>query len=139
MVEIPSRQSGFREVAHERLRQASFGLLVAVLFVAPLPVSSVRDWAFGPLAAIVGVAALILGIGIVLGERRDGAPLATLWPAVVAFAALIIWTFVQTGTPVGDLGSNSLVDEALAALGHAGPRRIASNIEGSRTATMLWL
>src|SRR4029077_10670662 len=125
------RHSAFREVAHERLRQASFGLLVAVLFIAPLPVSSVRDWAWSPLAAVVGIAALILGVGTVLGDRRDSAPLATLPPAVVAFTALIIWAFVQTGTPVGDLGSNSLVDETLAALGHAGPRRIASNIEGS--------
>jgi O-antigen ligase len=137
VTEDRSPAPGALEAAYDRIRQLSMASFIVVLFVAPLPLASARDWSWSPLAVVVGFIALALSVGMML-PHRDNVPLASLIPAAVALVALVCWAFVQSGALPG-VGSNSVVEEGLTALGRTGPRRVASDTEAAHTSAMLWL
>jgi O-antigen ligase len=127
------------EAVFETVRNASFALFAALLFAVPLPLASARDWAWSPLALVIGVIVLALSAAAIFAPHRDTIPLGTLIPPAIAFAALVLWAFVQAGLPFGGLGSNPLIGEALTVLGRSGPQRLAIDPEAARTGAMRWL
>jgi O-antigen ligase len=97
--------------------------LLAVLFIStvalcPLPLGSNRDWAWDPLAAIVG-ALLVATAGLILvdreWQRRALGPFRALLVPATLFGLVVLWGLVQLSgwTPTGWASSVS----ANAALG----------------------
>jgi len=100
-----------------RMANIVFWALVITVGLAPLPLASNRPWAWGVLGASVGIQLVAFSLAalfdrslIQLEWRRYGA-------ALVAFAVLVVWFFVQQSTMTPDSWHNPLWREASGLLG----------------------
>jgi hypothetical protein len=134
-----SRRERFLEVSYERLRHASICLFVAILFFAAFPLGSARDWAWSPLAFLIGLIAIVYGTGAVWRPVKGGVPVVPLLPAAILFCAALVWQFSQTVPLHAGLAINPAIDEAFATLGRGPSHRIAVDPEYAHTRSMLWL
>ena len=118
------------------LRAISKFLFLATLICAPLPWGSNRDWAWGPLAGLVAVTAMLRGPG---AGRRDHVPLEKLVLPGAAFALLIAWAILGAFAAVIPGTANPIVDSAYELLGLAKEPRLALRQDAVLTGVMLWL
>src|SRR5260370_393021 len=73
-------------------------LFILTVVLCPLPLGSKRDWAWSPLAAIVGV--LLMGTAVLAlvdreWRRRAFAPLRALLVPAVLFGVVVLWGVMQ--------------------------------------------
>ncbi len=121
------------------LRQLSFGLLIAVLLVAPLPLGSNHDWAWGPLAAAVGLIVVLQAVGE-WGQPRSAIPQGSLAVAGLALAATVGWALLQRHTAILEPWANPIVVHAYEELGLPRASRIALHADDvDASFVMRWL
>jgi O-antigen ligase len=117
---------------------AGYVMLVLTLMVAPLPLGSNREWAWGPLAVVVGFAALLQATGA--PTSRQVAPLASLVPAGIAFGLLVLWVLATSLLPLVPAGATgNFADKASLALNQSLDFPIAARADAALTALMRWL
>ena len=119
-----------------RLQAAAAFLLLALIVVAPVPLGSARDWAWAPLAALVGVVLLVQAVA--QSERDDAhrPAVGDLLASFLAVGAATLWALAQT-LPSDLFGPvNALLSSAKEALAQPSPPRIATDIEQSMTGIM---
>ena len=117
-------------------RSASKFLFFATMICAPLPWASNRDWAWGPLAMVIALIALMRGPG---ADRRDHVPLEKLIFPGIALALLMAWAIAGAYVAIIPGTANPIVDSAQALLGMPQQSRIALRQDAVLTGVMLWL
>ncbi len=99
----------------------AIGLFILLLVVSPLPMGANRDWAWSPLAIVVGILAVLCAAGL---GTRDGFKLAPgerapLLLLIGCFAVYIAVAFLQMSTVGVPSRAATLYGQAGAILGHA--------------------
>ncbi len=69
--------------------------LVALAAWAPLPFGSARPWAWGVLAASVGILVILRAAGDFLAGEGSEAPARVILPSAILFALVIVWAIFQ--------------------------------------------
>ncbi|HYD69837.1 O-antigen ligase family protein [Azospirillum sp.] len=113
-----------------------FRLVLAAVLLAPLPLGGNRPWAWSLLAVTVAVLLLLWCLGVLAGKARAPVPPGRLWMAIVPFALVLLWAFVQTLDLVPRAGWHPLWAEAATALGQPVAGGVSVDPEMSRTALM---
>ncbi len=112
-------------------------LLVTAVFLAPFPLGSNRDWAWSPLALIVGAALIAYSLAQ-FGTHRAPVP----WPlslvvAAVAMSTVIAWAILCATSVLSPGHLVSFFASADAALGRGATARGVLDAERAMTASML--
>lgn len=102
-------------------------LLVAVVAVTPFPLASNRDWAWGPLAIVIGIGLLAQSAALVSANARSVQQSAGLIVPGLCLAGVLVWSAIQV-LPL-DLAPNPIFAYSADALGAAPARRIALDAE----------
>jgi len=113
-----------------------FRLVLAVVLLAPLPLGSYRPWAWSLLAVVVGVLLLLWCATVLAGKARAPVPTDRLWAAVIPFALVMVWAFVQSLDAMPRVVWHPLWSEAASALGQPVAGGVSVDPEMSRTALM---
>lgn len=103
---------------------AGWGLtavFLLVIFAAPLPFGSNREWAWAPILVVLGAVAIpcALGLGDIAGFRVEE---DERWPLLALVVCFVLFTFVsllQMSTYAPATGSSPFYARAAALLGHA--------------------
>ena len=82
--------------------------LLAVVVLSPLPFGSTLPWVWSLLSAVLGGLLVLWGIAVASGRLRVAVPLRRVWPAAVAFLAVVGWAAVQAAMPAVDGGGHGI-------------------------------
>ena len=119
-----------------RLHKIVEVILLCVVAIAPLPLGSNRNWAWAPLASLIG-ATLLLQALVQTGSRSTHRmPLNGLIIPISVIGAIAICALAQTASLDLIGQTHSLFSTASEALGQASLNRIAIDIERSLTGLM---
>jgi O-antigen ligase len=96
-------------------------VFLVVIFAAPLPLGSNREWAWAPILMVLGVIGILcaLGLGEVAGFRVEE---NERWPLLALVVCFVLFTFVgllQMSTYAPATGSSQFYARAAALLGQA--------------------
>jgi len=111
-------------------------LLLLTLAVAPIPLGGNRDWAWSPLAALVGLTLLVDSLGRIAGRRASPALPREMVISMAGVGIAILWAAFQL-LPLPSFGAvNSLLSSSAEALGQSASRRMATGAEEAITGIM---
>ena len=110
------------------------GLFVLLLVVSPLPMGANRDWAWSPMAVVVGILAVLgaAGLGTHHGFKFAADERLPLLALIGCFAVYIAVAFLQMSTLVVPRGAAALYGQAAAILGQAHAAVATLAIDASR-------
>jgi O-antigen ligase len=118
-----------------RLNGATFvTLFFAILLVAPIPLGANRDWAWSPIAVILGLLAVwqALGVGFDEGQYVRAAEWRPLALVVLCFLVVVAMGILQISPAVPASWTADLYRRAAEALGHPIAAVISVNADASR-------
>lgn len=98
-----------------------------VLAIVPLPLGSNRDWAWGPLALVVGVLTLTTALGAPIASWPSLSNVHRLWLPGSLLSLVLLWAIFQLSPLAPQAWRNPFLDSAGLVIGVSIPSRIALN------------
>lgn len=83
------------ETGGERWEATLFWALLAIVFLAPLPLGSDRPLPESLLYVLIGILVLAWGVGMFVGVSRPQRSIRFIWPAIALFGSAAAWAATQ--------------------------------------------
>jgi O-antigen ligase len=125
-----------RSILRRLLEVAFISLFFAVVLFAAIPMGSNRDWAWSPIAVLVGALAVwhAVGLGIIEGHTVRAAERRLLLALILCFLAVVVAGAIQISPLVPPSWRAELYARAASVLGHPVEAIISINADASRAA-----
>ena len=125
-----------RSIMRRLLEVAFISLFFAVVLFAAIPMGANRDWAWSPIAVLVGTLAVwhAVGLGIIEGHTVRAAERRLLLVLILCFLAVVVAGAIQISPLVPPSWRAELYARAASVLGHPVEAIISINADASRAA-----